>query len=272
MDDFTAQLQRIRANIEAKQANSNQLAESGRDLRKNTVTKSNALCRAYYRFGLVEKRCMETLISKLHPLRTDNDLQHVTLKAKDYARVFSIPENIAYRDIASAVDTLMHRVIWADRPSGKPGKIQYTLMSSAEYKDDEGQIECAFNPQIVPHLIGLREKFAQYPLEKAAAFSSSYTWRLYELLVSWAQDPKDTGRVLVGWLSVEVDELRKMLGVPDSYTWHKFQARVLDVAAQELEEKAGVGLRITRQKTGRRISHLKLEFMGEQQVGKITAE
>lgn len=51
------------------------------------------------------------------------------------------------------------------------------------------------------------------------------------------------------------------LKTPDSYTWHKFQARVLDVAAQELEEKAGGGLRITRRKTGLRITHLKLEFL-----------
>ena len=261
MSDFEARLRRIKANIEAKQANINQVATESRDLKKNSVTKSNALCRSYYRFGLVEKRCMEALISKLHPLRNDNDLQHVTLKAKEYANAFGIAEETAYRDISSAANALMHRVIWADRANGKPGKIQYTLMSSAEYKDDEGQIECAFNPQIVPHLIGLREKFAQYPLEKAVSFSSSYTWRLYELLVSWAQSPKETGGVFVGWLTVDVEELRKMLGVPDSYTWNKFQTRVLDMAEQELREKAGIGLKVTRQKTGRRISHLKLEFM-----------
>ncbi len=261
MGEFEACLMRIKANIENNQVNSNQVASEGRDLKKNSVTKSNALCRAYYRFGLVEKRCMEAMISKLHPLRFDNDLQHITLKAKEYANTFTINEDTAYRDIASAIDTLMHRVIWADRPGGKPGKVQYTLMSSAEYKDDEGQIECAFNPQIVPHLIGLREKFAQYPLEKAVSFSSSYTWRLYELLVSWAQSPKKNGGVFVGWLTIEVEELRKMLGVPESYTWHKFETRVLDVARQELEKKAGIGLQVTRQKTGRRISRLTLEFM-----------
>lgn len=262
MNTFDQQFARIQANIERKKQRQLTKNKPDSELLKNSVTKSNALCRAYYRFGLAEKRCMEALISKLHPQINSMDLQHITLGAKEYADAFGVHEKTAYRDIASAVDTLMHRVIWADRPSGKPGKIQYTLMSSAEYKDDEGQVECVFNPQIVPHLVGLKQQFAKYPLEKAVTFSSSYTWRLYELLVSWSENPADTGGVLVGWLTVEVDELRKMLGVPESYKWSDVQRQVLDTVKQELLDKAGIELQITRKKTGRRISHLKLEFMG----------
>ncbi len=84
--------------------------------------------------------------------------------------------------------------------------------------------------------------------------------------MSWAQDKKKTGGVFVGWLTVEVDELRQMMGVPDGYNWAMFQARVLDVAQTELKEKAHLSVNITNQKTSRKITHLKIEFIEDEQI------
>ena len=261
-----ATLARIKANIEQKTKNTNIAANADprHELTENSVTKSNALCRAYYRFGLVEKRCMEAMISKLNPLRSDN-IQEIELKAIDYAKAFSVDERIAYRDLASAAHDLMRRVISTEDDDGK-GRTEFTLMSKARYRESEGRIVCMFNPLIVPHLMGLYSDFAKYPLKDAANFSSSYTWRFYELLVSWAQDKKKTGGVFVGWLTVEVDELRQMMGVPDGYNWAMFQARVLDVAQTELKEKAHLSVKITNQKTSRKITHLKIEFIEDEQI------
>lgn len=261
-----ATLARIKANIEQKTKNTNIAANADprHELTENSVTKSNALCRAYYRFGLVEKRCMEAMISKLNPLRKDN-IQEIELRAIDYAKAFGVDERHAYEHIASAAHELMRRVISAEDDDGK-GRTEFTLMSKARYRESEGRIVCMFNPLIVPHLMGLYSDFAKYPLKDAANFSSSYTWRFYELLVSWAQDKKKTGGVFVGWLTVEVDELRQMMGVPDGYNWAMFQARVLDVAQTELKEKAHLSVNITNQKTSRKITHLKIEFIEDEQI------
>jgi plasmid replication initiation protein len=256
-------LARIKANIEKRTANTNIAADKDprHELIENNVTKSNALSRAYYRFGLVEKRCMEALISKLNPLRNDN-FQEIELRAVDYAKTFNVSEKIAYRDLESAVHGLMRRVISAEEPGKrKPKRIEFTLMAKAEYIEDEGRVICVYNPLIVPYLIGLREKFSSYPLKAAVDFSSSYTWRIYELLVSWAQNKKDTEGVFVGWFTPSVDELRQMLGVPDSYKWSDFQKQVLEVAKTELLEKANIHVNITRIKTSRKITHLKIEFI-----------
>lgn len=270
LDQMMRTLERARANSQAKTSNRNKqaAADAWHDMVDNTITKSHALNRAYYRFGLVEKRCMEALISKLHPLRNDNELQEIELSALEYAKAFNVSEKIAYRDIASAVESLMHRVIRADRPNGKKGKYEMTVMSFAEYKDDEGKIACAFNNRIVPHLIGLREKFSSYPLKKAVDFSSSYTWRFYEVLVSWAQPKQKTGGAFMGWIDRQsVDELREMLGVPVSYKWSDFETRVLSVVQTELKEKANVFITFERVKTSRKITHLNIRFIeGEQQV------
>jgi plasmid replication initiation protein len=268
MDSVEAQLARIKANIEARTKNSNKDAEADPlyNLADNTATKSHALSRAYYRLSITEKRCMEALISKLNPLRNDNDGE-LELTALEYAKAYNVPTNVAYRDIAGAIDALMHRVITADRANGKPGKIQLSVMDSAEYKDDEGKIVCSFGKKITPYLLGLREKFSSYPLKKAVDFQSSYTWRFYEILVSWAQPKQDTNGVFAGWIKNQsVDELREMLGVPDSYSWGKFDTQILQVSCNELRGKASISVFIERVKTSRKITHLNISFMENDQV------
>lgn len=260
-------LDKAQSNYEKRTQNNNipAGADPDHELTDNSVTKSNALTRAYYRFGLVEKRCMEALISKLNPLRGDN-LQHIELKASDYARAFKVSQKHAYEHLASAADALLNRVIIVRESPEKI--IKMTVTAQAVYEQKAGKITVTFNPLIVHHLIGLREKFTSYPLKQAVDFSSSYTWRFYELLVSWARPKQETGGYFVGWLKVEVTELRDMLGVPDSYTWSMFNKRVLEVAQQELMDKAHIHLEITLKKTNRRITHLHIRFIEDPETEK----
>jgi plasmid replication initiation protein len=236
-------------------------AVEGRDLSENSITKSNSLARSYYRFNLVEKRVMEVLISQLNPLSKDKfQLQKLELKAIDYAKTFGVSEKNAYEQLETAVGGLMGRVFSVAIPKGRE---EFTLMSNAQYLEGEGKITCSFNSYITPHLVGLRGKlmpFTKYSLKMTANFKSSYTWRIYEILVSWAKDPKLTEGILAGWCTIEVNDLRQMLGVPKSYQWCHFQEQVLDVSKSELLEKANIEVEIERIKTGRKITHLKFIF------------
>lgn len=257
------QLKQMMAKIEARlktnteEKNHVNIVQDGRDLRDNSVTKSNALSRAYYRFGLVEKRVMEALISQLHPQSHSNDLQAIQLKAVDYAETFNVSGKHAYKQLGSAVDALMHRVITII----EPGRIRkMNLTTEAIYEENKGTITVTLSPKIVPHLVGLRGKFNKYPLKIAVNFKSSYTWRIYELLTSWAEDPKLTDGILAGWCTVEVEELRQMLGVPDSYRFNDLKRRVLMIVQLELKEKTNIELDIEYIKTSRKVTHLKFTF------------
>lgn len=263
-----AQLASIRLKLESKSRNSNTVQQdnSSRDLVQNTVTKSNALSRAYYRLSLTEKRCMESLISKLHPIRSDNQLQDIELLATEYAKAFPEAAKNAYQHLELAADSLVNRVITIDNPDHDTDRERLTLMVRTKYKKHQGKIVCTFNPLIVPHLIGMRQKFSSYPLRKTVDFSSSYTWRFYEILVSWAQPKSTTGGRFLGWIERQsVEELREMLGVPDSYSWSKFEKQVLCVAQIELRKKANIQIKFERRKTGRKITHLNIQFIEDDQ-------
>lgn len=265
IDRLLKQIESTRKANERKTKNTNALADADpmHELADNTVTKSHALSRAYYRFGLVEKRCMEALISKLNPMRSDNDIQHIELDATEYRKAFPDSGKHAYDHLVSAVDALLNRIIVI--PESDLRVIKMTLTVQAVYEKKEGKVTVAFNPLIVPHLLGLREKFSSYPLRKTVNFSSSYTWRFYEILVSWV-DKKKTGGCFMGWIDKQnVEELREMLGVPDSYKWSDFQKQVLDVVERELREKADIFVHFERKKTGRKITHLNIKFIEDDQ-------
>lgn len=265
LSSLDKKLAKIKKSIESKTANQNKLADSSRNLSENTVTKSHALSRAYYRLNLGEKRVMESLISRLHPLRSDNDLQDIELTATDYARTYNVNPKHAYRDLSDAVDGLVRKVI-STTDDDRYSLRQTPLMSDAGYIKHEGRIVCTLNPRIVPHLIGLREKFSSYSLANAVNFKSSYTWRLYEILVSWAQPKSDTGGRFCGWFDLDTDELRKMLGVPESYNYGRFNKSVLDTVIRELYEKSNIVLQVTPKKTGRKITSLSISFMESDQL------
>ena len=261
-----AKLRRFRLTMESKHKNINVEYDGLRDVADNSVTKSNALARAYYRFGLVEKRCMEALISKLNPLRSDADYQDIELSAVEYAKAYGVSEKHAYQHLASAGDSLVNRVITIDSPRFGVDREKLTLMSRVQYLSDNGRVICTFNNLVVPHLLHIRNQFTKYPLRDAANFNSSYTWRFYEILVSWAEDKRDTNGLIIGWIDRQsVDELREMMGVPASYKWSDFQRQVLNVVVNELKEKANIHVAIETRKTSRKITHLNIEFIEDDQ-------
>ena len=262
LDRILKSIEKARLASEKKTPNTNALAESDplHEIVDNTVTKSHALSRAYYRFGIVEKRCMEALISKLNPLRGDNS-QEIELLATEYAAAFPDAGKHAYEHLEKAGDALVNRIIIIESPRQGVAREKIPLMSIVRYQPKSGKIVCEFNAHIVPHLIGLRERFSSYPLRKAVNFSSSYTWRFYEVLVSWAQPKNKVGGRFMGWIDRQnIDELREMLGVPDSYRWDNFKTQVLDVVEVELKDKANVFITFERVKTGRKITHLNIKF------------
>ena len=208
---------------------------------------------------------METLVSQLHPLRTDNQFQEIELTALTYSQAFNVDAKIAYRDLEKAVAGLMKQVISVAGEGVEDDRIDFTLMARARYRKQKGKIICTFNPLVVPHLVGMSKKFTKYPLSQAVEFTSSYTWRFYELLMSWAKPKAETNGLIAGWLTVEVDELRGMLGVPKSYSWSKLETQILNTIQAELKQKANIQMNIERKKTSRKITHLYIEFIENEQ-------
>jgi len=236
--------------------------EPSRDLVDNTVTKSKALTRAYYRFGLVEKRVMEAVVSKINPVSADKP-QPIKLTAVEYAKAFNVDEKHAYEHLEKAGKAIMRRVIQVQE-SEKVLR-EMVLATEAVYNEGEGSVTIELYHKIVPHLVGLRNKLhTKYSLADGVDFSSSYTWRLYEILLSHQMPKKFTGGLIMGEWTYSVDELRKLLGVPKSYQWVHIND-MLQKSVKEIKQGASINIEIERIKTSRKITHLKFQFAEEEQ-------
>lgn len=263
MGNLQARLASLQAHLEKKgKAKTEQVAADPRHkITENTVVKSNALARSYYRFDIVEKRIMEAMISKIDSRLADQEqCQFIELQATEYAKAYGVAPPKSYQEMAKAVERLISTVITI---RGEESRKQYSLMSYAEYVDGEGKIIASFNPLIAKHLIGLRKHFMSYKLEKAVNFRSSYTWRLFELMMSWKKSNQP--QPIAGWFTVSVDELKKMLGAPDNYRWVNLKQRALDSSIKEIERELDIKIWYTPIKKGRKIEMLKFEFMEDDQ-------
>jgi plasmid replication initiation protein len=121
-----------------------------------------------------------------------------------------------------------------------------------KYNKDDGSITLYFSPTIIPYLSELKGNFTKYRLEHISQFRSVYSIRIYELLCQWS---------FVGEKEIEVDDLKRLLGVEDKYArTSNFLSRVVDVSVKEINQYSNIKLKCGYRKTGRKITHIQLNF------------
>jgi len=121
--------------------------------------------------------------------------------------------------------------------------ITYSFFSYLEFDKEEKILIVKFNSDLKPHLIQLKT-YAKGNLKYILQFRSEYTKRLYMIISQWkkAQEKKYT-----------VNELKEILAVPKSYTYHDFKKRVLLVAEIELKKDSDVFFTFEEVKQGRKV-------------------
>ena len=129
----------------------------------------------------------------------------------------------------------------------------YNLMDSLMPSDDDNVVvRLVFNERIVPFLSELRKNFTQFNIEDVAGFSSSYSMRIYQAMMQF----KSTG-----YRKIKLTDLRYMLALGDKYEATKdLKVRVIDTAVNEINEKSPYKVTYKMLKTGRKFTHLELNF------------
>ena len=236
-----------------KHPNSNLVASVTRDHSNNTVVKSNDLARAFYKVNLNEKRLMELLISRIHPQRADNDFQTIEVSAQLFSETFGIGRNNAFRFLVQAAHGLQDAHI---RLETNGIGDRFSLIGRVFDNPQKATVTCSIMPWVVPHLVGLKGRFTQYTLKHGAEFKVASTWRIFELLISWANSKNP----LIGTKLLSVDDFREQLKTPKSYPFSMFKRRILVVAQNELKELLNINLNIEYIKTSRKVTDLKFTY------------
>jgi len=216
-----------------------------------SVTKHNALISSSYRLTLNEKRLLFLCIAQLDPTKPLPKDNCFTVTAKEFAKTFEVDEKNVYREIEKTTKLLAERWIRVNK-SYKHNKRQFRWVYGIEYHDQEGKVTLGFSPWLIPYLTELSGEFTKIKLHQLATLKSIYSIRLLEFITQF----KSTG-----WLLMTLDEFKDRLEIKNEYArFYDLKKRVLDVAVEELQEKANLNISWKAIKEKKIIKRLEFHF------------
>jgi len=211
------------------------------------VVKDNKIIEASYTLSLSEQRVLLACISQIDSKSTLQPDNKFHVMASEIVDLMGLDSSNAYRDMKMAVERLYNRTIKID---GEDGEMRWIYRK--EYVKNEGKITLYFSPEIIPYLSQLSDKFTAYKLKYVTQFKSSYSIRLYEILVQWAS---------AGEREVKVDWLRKIFQVEDKYKAIKdFKKYIVEPSLADINEHSNIWVEYGQRKSGRTVTHFQFKF------------
>lgn len=223
---------------------------------KELVVKTNRLNQAFQTLSLSEFHIVQlAIVDARHTgtgLSTDTPLR---IDALRYAEIFGTTRQNAYKRMKEAEDSLFNRRFSFFDEDGKLVKSRW--IQQVKYLDDEGAIELVFTLAVVQGISkidGIKDFFTQYLLSQTAQLNSTYSARLYELLIQW----RAVGKTPLFELATFREQLG--IGVNEYKRMDHFKTRVLDLAISEISEKTDIEATYQQHKKGRSISGFSFSF------------
>ena len=235
------------------------------------VAKSNKVIESSYRLTLNEQRLVLACIAQIKKGRVVSVEDRFEVSAAEFAAVFDMGVDQAYRELQEVAERLYARSITIQNPDPKDPRITHLKtrwISSIAYLPNHGSLILRFAKDIIPFISLLEGSFKPYLLEAVAGMSSIYGIRFYELMMQWEN---------AGKREIAITDLKRMLELEGQYAAIKdFKVRVLEPAMRDINEHSDLEASYTQRKAGRTVTHLIFKFQpkaakrDKKLVGKIT--
>ncbi|MDC9616089.1 replication initiation protein [Xenorhabdus khoisanae] len=220
--------------------------------------KSNSLIEAGYKLTLQEQRFLLTCISKLKAFNIPAEEQKtMTVTASEFFCNFpEMGRENAERELNKAIDRLWDRTIFIKEEEVKR-EVRW-LQERATYISGEGKIEITFADTVLPYLTMLQGSFTKILLRNVSSLTSSYSIRLYELLIQ---------RFDFQTRYIPLDEFRAMLGLGSKYPqFRALNQWVIKPSVNELNEKTDLKVKVDTVKQGKKVVALHFQFKEDKQI------
>jgi plasmid replication initiation protein len=224
----------------------------------NLAVVSNYLLKSRYTLTVAEHRLLKSLIKRIANY-FDLKLTEVhSLTVQEYAEDWKIPTDDARKELRKAGRSLCESNIYL--PVDNPESFHISRwFSESCYDRKTDLLQAMFTSTVVSNISELSERFTKLDLKEMKDFSSSYSFRLYEILMC------SVGENSYRNPSFVVSDLMTMLDVPDSLKdYRNFKTRVLTPCTKELQTKTGkftnLSINEVKQKGSKKV--VSLEFSG----------
>lgn len=213
------------------------------------VVKSNRLIDAMVDFTLQENRLFAFAVSLLDRHLVVDPMHNLDLEIPvlAFAEAFELDTSNAYREIEALAEKIeAKRIQLAPGETLDGSRVKTRLLTEQRYLDGEGRIVFQFNRHLIPHLLGLKERFTTYRIKDVYRFTRASTWRIYEILKSHKS---------IGKREFEIEDFKRMTATIGKYPRPTdLKARVIDPAIEEINATSDIQVQYEQKKRGRRIT------------------
>lgn len=217
------------------------------------VAKSNSLIEAAYKLTLNEQRLLLAVIARIDSRRSLREFTF-SITAREFADLFNIELHTAYEALQDAAASLFDRDI---KTYDGRTRERFRWVDRIAYIDGESRVELTFTLHVSPYLSLLHKNFTVYGFHQVAQLKSSYSIRLFEMLVQYRK---------TGWMQISVDKFRERLMLDGAYKrFDNLKARVIRPAVKELEEKSSLIIQWEPIRESRKIVALRFTFKDNDQ-------
>lgn len=231
--------------------------------RELIARKSNYLIESSYKLTLAELRVTYLGVSKLFSAKPLSLQRTQRIYANEYAEVFGVAKNVAYRQLAEASDNLLRRVVTTrynhdGTPFPKGRYVKHQWLEKAKYSDSEGYVDITFHECMSQYLTVLGKRYAELNFECLKGVQSVYAVRLWELLIQYKKN---------GERFIMIDDFRMWFKLENKYKMYAdLRKRVIEPAIKELEDKADLIISWDVMKKNRKVIGFNFMFEENQQL------
>ena len=192
--------------------------------RSYKVVKANEIIqRARYDLNITELKLLAFIISKIKP--GDDKLQTYSFPVKDFCQVCGLDYTSGknYERIKVLLKGLRDKSFWMMDEQGR--EVLVGWLNKARINKGSGIITVRLDDDMQEYVLGLFENYTQYELLSTLPMKSAYSFRIYELLKSYAFTKTHT---------FDVADLKKQLGAEHYTNFKDFRRFVIEKAVTEI--------------------------------------
>lgn len=219
--------------------------------RSYAVVKSNDIIRkARYDLTISELKTLAFIFSKIKP--TDTSIQDYSFSIKEYCQVIGIDYKNGknYIDVKKNIKALRDKSFWLLDENNH--EVLVGWLSKARINKGSGKIIVRLDDEIQKYVIGLFDNYTQYELLSTLPMKSSYSFKLFELLKSYAFTKSHT---------FDIDDLKGLLSAAHYTNFKDFRRYVLEVATKEINLYTDIEISWEPVKQGKKVIKVKFDII-----------
>jgi len=218
--------------------------------KKSLIYKDNRLIQdAAFNLSLSEHRIILLCLAKCNSWEKIPDNHEFIISVDDLHNELEISKSSAYQDLTVAVNKLWDSYIHLDT-NNPESKMRW--LSAKVHRTAKGEISLYFSSQILPFISELKNRFTRYDLKNVAKFKSVYSFRFYELMMSW--QGKNQIKVTVDWIREVFDLGDKYPAIAD------LKKNVLLPALVDINNTSNLTVTFDQVKKGNVITHFIFKY------------